>query len=69
MCALRRRGCSTRTKDWWELRNLADPPERRQGGGEKNVLLLELGGEPAGYALYRVHSNFEYGAVDRHAST
>ena len=51
-----------RTDAWWELRNLFDPPERRQGGGEKNVLLLELGGEPAGYALYRVFSGFEYGS-------
>ena len=51
-----------RTEAWWELRNLSDPPERRQGGGEKNVLLLELGGEPAGYALYRVFSSFEYGS-------
>ncbi len=51
-----------RTEAWWELRNLSDPPERRQGGGEKNVLLLELGGEPAGYALYRVFSGFEYGS-------
>ena len=55
-------GIFNRTDAWWELRNLFDPPERRQGGGEKNVLLLELGGEPAGYALYRVFSGFEYGS-------
>jgi predicted acetyltransferase len=55
-------GMFDRTEAWWELRNLSDPPERRQGGGEKNVLLLELGGEPAGYALYRVFSGFEYGS-------
>jgi predicted acetyltransferase len=55
-------GMFNRTDAWWELRNLFDPPERRQGGGEKNVLLLELGGEPAGYALYRVFSGFEYGS-------
>jgi predicted acetyltransferase len=55
-------GMFDRTEAWWEMRNLADPPERRQGGGEKNVLLLELGGELAGYALYRVFTGFEYGS-------
>jgi predicted acetyltransferase len=55
-------GMFDRTEAWWEMRNLADPPERRQGGGEKNVLLLELGGESAGYALYRVFTGFEYGS-------
>ena len=43
-------GMFGRTPAWWELRNLADPPERRQGGGEKNCVVLELGGEPVGYA-------------------
>jgi predicted acetyltransferase len=59
-------GMFDRTEAWWELRNLSDPPERRQGGGEKNVLLLELGGKPAGYALYRVFSKFEYGSSAGH---
>ena len=59
-------GMLARTDTWWETRNLPDPPERRQGGGEKNVLLLELDGEPAGYALYRVHSKFEAGAAAGH---
>jgi predicted acetyltransferase len=59
-------GMFDRTEAWWELRNLSDPLERRQGGGEKNVLLLELGGEPAGYALYRVFSKFEHGSAAGH---
>ncbi|MDX6439302.1 MAG: hypothetical protein QOF45_1885 [Gaiellaceae bacterium] len=59
-------GMFDRTDAWWELRNLADPLERRQGGGEKNVLLLELGGEPAGYALYRVFTKFEHGSAAGH---
>src|SRR5688572_1098128 len=29
-------GMFQRTPDWWELRTLADPPDRRQGGGVKN---------------------------------
>ena len=40
-------GMFGRTKDWWELRPLDDPPDRRQGGGVKNALLLELDGKPA----------------------
>jgi predicted acetyltransferase len=55
-------GMFGRTEDWWSLRNLADPPERRQGGGVKNALVLELGGEPVGYALYRVFPKFEHGS-------
>jgi predicted acetyltransferase len=63
---LSRPGMFSRSDDWWESRNLPDPPERRQGGGEKNVLVLELDGEPAGYALYRVHVKFEAGASAGH---
>ena len=55
-----------RTDTWWETRNLPDPPERRQGVGEKNALVLELDGEPAGYALYRIHTKFESGAAAGH---
>jgi predicted acetyltransferase len=63
---LRTPGMFARTDTWWETRNLSDPPERRQGGGEKNVLVLELDGEPAGYALYRIHTKFESGASAGH---
>jgi len=56
-------GMFGRTKDWWELRTLDDPPERRQGGGVKTALLVELDGKPAGYALYRVHPKFEQGSA------
>jgi predicted acetyltransferase len=55
-------GMFARSDAWWELRNLADPPDRRQGGGEKAVLVLELAGEPVGYALYRVFAKFEHGS-------
>jgi predicted acetyltransferase len=61
-----RPGMFARTDDWWETRTLSDPPERRQGGGEKNCLVLELDGEPAGYALYRVHQKFEGGVSAGH---
>ena len=59
-------GMLTRTGTWWETRNLSDPPDRRQGGGEKNVVVLDLDGEPAGYALYRIHTKFESGAAAGH---
>ncbi len=59
-------GMFARTKDWWELRTLDDPPERRQGGGVKNALLVELEGEPVGYALYRFHMKFEQGSAAGH---
>ena len=63
---LRTPGMFARTETWWETRNLPDPPERRQGGGEKNALVLELDGEPAGYALYRIHMKFESRAAAGH---
>jgi len=59
-------GMLARSEDWWEVRNLSDPPERRQGAGVKNALLLELGGRPAGYALYRMHMKFEGGSSAGH---
>ena len=57
-------GFTSRSRDWWELRNLADRPEQRRGGGPLNRVLLEEGGRPAGYALYRVASQFE-GAINK----
>ena len=63
---LRTPGMFARTDTWWETRTLTDPPDRRQGGGEKNVLVVELDGEPAGYALYRIHVKFEEGASAGH---
>ena len=55
-----------RTTDWWELRNLADPADRREGGGVENALILELDGDPAGYALYRFHMKFDDGSATGH---
>ena len=59
-------GMLTRSDTWWETRILSDPPDRRQGGGEKNAVVLDLDGEPAGYALYRIHTKFESGAAAGH---
>jgi predicted acetyltransferase len=64
---LRTPGMFGRTASWWETRTLADPPDRRQGGGEKNCVVLEVDGEPAGYALYRMFPKFEQGSAAGHA--
>jgi predicted acetyltransferase len=55
-----RPGTFTRSKAWWETRKLADDPARRRGGPLHRAL-LELDGEPAGYALYRVAQDWESG--------
>jgi predicted acetyltransferase len=55
-------GMFARTAEWWETRQTSDPPERRQGGGEKNYAVVELEGRDAGYAVYRLRSSFEAGA-------
>ena len=43
-------------------------PTRRSDGraGARRMLVLELDGEPAGYALYRIHTKFESGAAAGH---
>jgi predicted acetyltransferase len=62
-----RPGMFVRSKEWWETRKLFDDPTRRQGG-PKNLVLLELDGEPAGYAIYNVKqdwvSGFSKGVVN-----
>ncbi|HWH05126.1 MAG TPA: GNAT family N-acetyltransferase [Gaiellaceae bacterium] len=52
-------GMYARTDTWWETRLLADPPERREDGAQKNVAIVEHDGRPVGYALYRVISKWE----------
>jgi len=59
-------GMFSRTSAWWENRILADPPERRNGGGAKNIVLLEVDGRPAGYALYRLTMKWEGGSSAGH---
>jgi predicted acetyltransferase len=54
-------GMYARSEDWWDVRILADPPERRFGGGDLVRVLAEIDGRPEGYALYRVHQSFERG--------
>ena len=56
-----RPGMSSRTKEWWETRRLFDDPARRRGG-PKSLALLELDGEPAGYAIYSVKQDWADGS-------
>jgi predicted acetyltransferase len=55
-----RPGLFTRSTSWWETRRLFDDPARRHGG-LKNRALLELDGDPAGYALYTVKQDWAAG--------
>src|SRR5918911_5511087 len=55
-------GMFARSADWWELRLLSDPEWLRRGRGEMQRALLELDGEPAGYALYRLNLSFAQGS-------
>lgn len=59
-------GMVARGADWWRHRRLADPEHRRQGGGVLNRVVLLYDGQPQGYALYRVHQQFEAGSTVGH---
>jgi predicted acetyltransferase len=53
-------GMLRRTRNWWELRILFEPP----GGGEegpKRFVVLERDGQPDGYAIYRHKMKWEQG--------
>ena len=54
-------GFVTRNDEWWEHYKLADPEQWRRGAGPKFYALLELDGEPAGYAMYRIKQSWEHG--------
>ncbi len=56
-----RPGMLSRSTDWWTQGRLADPEHWREGSGPKFYALLELDGEHAGYALYRIASKWEEG--------
>jgi predicted acetyltransferase len=57
-----RPGLFARDHAWWSTRRLHDDPERRRGSGPLHRALLELDGEPAGYALYKVEQTWEGGS-------
>jgi len=54
-------GFTARNTDWWTTFRLADPEEWRRGGSPKYAAILELEGEPAAYALYRIKQEWRQG--------
>jgi predicted acetyltransferase len=54
-----RAGMFSRTDAWWRTRRLHDDPARRFGAGALGRVVLELDGESAGYALYRVKHEWD----------
>ena len=59
--AQERPGVFTRSPEWWDLRTLDDPSERRGGSGPKRYVVLEVDDAPAGYAIYRHHMSWADG--------
>jgi predicted acetyltransferase len=59
---LERPGLLDRSAGWWKHALLADPEHWRDGAGPKFYALLELDGEPAAFATYRVASKWEEGS-------
>jgi predicted acetyltransferase len=60
--AQERPGVFTRSQTWWDQRVFDDPADRRDGAGPKRLVLLELDGGPAGYAIYRHRMGWENGS-------
>ena len=72
----RRPGYLSRSEDWWRQYRLADPEHWRDGAGPKYFALIELDGEPAAFAMYRIASKWEnetpkgeVRVVDAHATS
>ena len=54
-------GFVARDSDVWELTRLADPEHWRRGAGPKFFAVIESEGEPVGYAIYRIKSDWQDG--------
>ncbi len=54
-----RPGMPSRSEAWWEDRHLRLPDD--EAAAPKRFVVLELDGEPLGYAIYRTHFAFEGG--------
>jgi predicted acetyltransferase len=52
-------GLLSRSEAWWTTFLLADPEHWRDGASPKYYAYLELDGVPAGYALYRIKSEWD----------
>ena len=56
--AVRTPGMFARSSAWWQMRPLMDFPWQR-GSGELRCVVLEVDGEPAAYALYRMNQSWD----------
>ncbi len=54
-------GFTARSADWWKAFRLADPEDWRRGASPKYAAIVELDGEPAAYALYRIKQDWQHG--------
>jgi predicted acetyltransferase len=54
-------GFTVRDDDVWTVFRLADPEEWRRGASPKYAAVVEIHGEPAAYALYRIKPSWEQG--------
>jgi predicted acetyltransferase len=59
-------GFVARDSEVWELTRLADPEHWRRGAGPKFVAVIEFDGKPAGYAIYRIKSDWQDGFSRSH---
>jgi predicted acetyltransferase len=59
-------GFVARGSEVWELTRLADPEHWRRGAGPKFVAVVEFDGKPAGYAIYRIKSDWQDGFSRSH---
>lgn len=56
-----RPGMLSRSEHWWRRHRLADYEHRRRGASKRFNALLELDGEDAAYAVYRVKEDWDEG--------
>jgi predicted acetyltransferase len=54
-------GMFARSEAWWREYRLPDPEHHRDGAGPRYFAVLELDGEDAGYARYRVKDDWQDG--------
>jgi predicted acetyltransferase len=51
-------GFVARTREWWETYRLADPEYWRRGASPKYIAVIDVDGEPAAYAIYRIKEDW-----------
>lgn len=57
----RRAGGLRRSRPWWQLRFIEDPPERRRGASKRRWVVARRDGRTTGWVCYRQRQKFEGG--------